>query len=892
MKKIFCLLLCAIITVTSVSYTLAENSEEQLHHPDSNAVAEAQSLLCAISDNDMFSSVKSEPVTRGQFAEAVMELLSLGDIGEGDLPFEDISSQNSCSDAVYGMLQMGLISSGKYFRPNDEITFNEAVKIAVSAMGYSQLAGFSGGYPTGYLKIANDRDVLENLEDTGVFTCEHMIILLYNMLRGEIPETEYMKSDSVRYSYNGTSLLYSLYGIMYTEGIITKTFATSYDIGYGYQASNSVVEVDGKAFKSEVGLYDYFGMNCIVYYTEKENKIVSAYPADNREFTVSLENVYGIDGGNFRYYTEDTAKLKSLKIEKNYIEVYNGKTTYADKKHLSEGCGFVRLADNNNDGTYDIIFISSYSYTKVKNIDVDDRVIEDLHDSNSNIVIDENDVLYTVKNSEGKFVRIADIKDGDVLSVTKSLDSSVVSINIMGDMLYGEVEAITEEGRVVIGEKEYTLSDYAKKHCANELRLGMALSFYPGFGGEIAYFEFSSDSYAYGYVTETAKQTGFDDDFRIKLYSQAGIMKIYDFAEKVTFNGKKDKASDVYGIFTQNFEPQLIRYRLGADGKISSIDTAEIMDMQSATLEEMEMKKSEDDCLTQNVYGASSYSFRSSGSFDNFFNGNEAVIFIIPVMPGTSNVVDTDNEEEFDILSVSQIRSGTTYSYFDVYDVNEFGQAKAIVGYSVERTSSPHSFRSALTGSYTDGMISQVRRGISSEGETGYQVEICKNGKFNKYFMSDDVRVLLPEGDKLSVGDVVRYKLADDEIEEIIVDINADKLSNNRTWDNRSVAFNGGDTFLTYQIGQLYSYNTSVCNYSVVSDEKNGIYDFSPANIRNAQMRTNNICRYDSKTNTVKSISISDLRSYKVYSDMADIIALKQQNLSTQAIYVFGKGDE
>ena len=92
------------------------------------------------------------------------------------------------------------------------------------------------------------------------------------MLRGEIPETEYMKSDSVRYSYNGTSLLYSLYGIMYTEGIITKTFATSYDIGYGYQASNSVVEVDGKAFKSEVGLYDYFGMNCIVYYTEKENK--------------------------------------------------------------------------------------------------------------------------------------------------------------------------------------------------------------------------------------------------------------------------------------------------------------------------------------------------------------------------------------------------------------------------------------------------------------------------------------------------------------------------------------------------------------------------------------------------------------------------------------------
>ena len=158
--------------------------------------------------------------------------------------------------------------------------------------------------------------------------------------------------------------------------------------------------------------------------------------------------------------------------------------------------------------------------------------------------------------------------------------------------------------------------------------------------------------------------------------------------------------------------------------------------------------------------------------------------------------------------------------------------------------------------------------------------------------MASDVSVPLPEGDKLSVGDVVRFKLKNGEIDALMVDINADSISNNRTYDTRSATFNAGDTFLTYQIGQLYSFNTSVCSYSVVSDAQTGIYDFTPVNQRVSQMRSNNICRYDRETGTVQSISPSDLRSYKVYGDMADIVALKQQNLSTQTIYVFGKGDK
>lgn len=891
MKKIYSLLICIIMIITSVSGVLAEGETEQVHYVAPEAVAEAQALLVSISDSELFSDIAPLAVTRATFIEAVMDVLSLENITGGNLPFGDVTPDASYADAVYGALQMGLISPGTNFRPDDEITYNEAVKIAVSAMGYSKLAEYSGGYPYGYIKTANDKDILEYIENADIFTGEHMAVLLYNMLCGDILEAEYITSDSVKYSRNGPTLLYSVYGILHTEGVVTKTHATSYDINYRYSAQEQTVEVDGNGFRSDISLNDCFGMNCIVYYTEKDNRVVCAHPVNNREITVSLENVQGIEGASFRYYPEEGSKLKSLKIDSNYIEVYNGKTTYADKKHL-DGAGNVRLVDNNEDGTYDILFVNRYDYVKVKNVDVTDRVIEDMHSAASNISIDETEVLFEVSDSEGNTLRLADIKAEDVLCVLRSLDGNVVNISIISEIFSGNVEAITDDSRIVIGGSEYILSDYARTYCVSELKLGTPVSFYPGFYGEIAYVDIESDIYSYGYVTKIAERTGMESTYQIKMFTSSGIMKIYDFAEKVTYNGVKDKCGEVYEQFTADFAPQLIRYRLNGEGMISAIDTAVTLDMSSASVSDIEAEKSEDDRLTKYEYADTSFSYRSNGSFGTSFNATGAIIFALPVVAQTTNIVDTDNEEEFDIMSISEVRSGTTYSYFDVYDVDEFGLAKVLVSYSVARNSSPHSFASAMSSSYSGGMVSKITNGISPEGESGYMVEIWTNGKYNKYFMASDVSVPLPEGDKLSVGDVVRFKLKNGEIDALMVDINADSISNNRTYDTRSATFNAGDTFLTYQIGQLYSFNTSVCSYSVVSDAQTGIYDFTPVNQRVSQMRSNNICRYDRETGTVQSISPSDLRSYKVYGDMADIVALKQQNLSTQTIYVFGKGDK
>ncbi|MBQ8526618.1 MAG: hypothetical protein IJ460_07890 [Clostridia bacterium] len=894
MKKVCSILLVFAMVLCMTFGAFAQEEISEVYTVDSEAVAEAQALLSSISKSDIFDEITAEPVTRGDFITAVTDLAGVDGALEGQLPFEDVPVGSEYAAGVYNALQMGLISTGTSFRPNDTITYNEAVKIAVSAMGYSTLANYSGGYPTGYLKVANDKDVLEYIEAAPAVTEEVMTVLLYNMLRGEILDVEYITEDSVKYEYSGTTMLYDVHGILYTEGLITGTFATSYDISYRYTSGASDVLVDGKKFKSETGFNEYFGMNCVVYYSEEVsgNKIVAAYPVNNREITISLDDVESFSGTMLRYYPDEKSGTKSLKVDSNYTEVYNGKVTNADADRMLSIKGDVRLVDNDDDGTYDVIFVNSYGYVKVKNLDITDRVIEDMYSAENNISIDETDVLFNVKDSRGNIIRLADIQPGDMLCVLKSLDGSVADISVINELFSGEVQALTDDGKVVIGDTEYTLSDYALVNCVSELKIGASVSFCPGRDGEIAYIDIKSDVYNYGYVIKTAQQTGFENNYQIKMFTSSGIMKIYDFAEKVTYNGTKEKDSDAFSLFTESFEPQLIRYRLNGDGMISAIDTSVTVDMSTVSIEDMETEKSEDDKLTKNVYADTSFSFRSNGSFGTSFNGTGALIFALPVAEGTTSVVDVDNEEEFDMMSISEIRSGTVYSYFDVYDVDEYGAAKVIVSYNVARNSSPHSFVSAMSSNFTGGMISKIRNGISAGEEIGYQIEIWTNGKFNKYFMGSDVSVPLPEGDKLSVGDVVRFKLKNGEIEELIVDINADKLVNNRAYDNRSAAFNAGDTFLTYQVGQLYSFNTSVCSYSVVIDEETGAYDFAPVNQCISQMRSNNICRYDAVTGTVQSVAPADLRSYRAYGDMADIVALKQQNLSTQTIYVFGKGDE
>jgi len=83
--------------------------------------------------------------------------------------FSDVSSENE--NAIFLTLAKKMEIIGGYgdnsFCPESDITYNEAVKMLICGLGYGERALSGGGYPDGYLNLAVELGLTENLVFSG-----------------------------------------------------------------------------------------------------------------------------------------------------------------------------------------------------------------------------------------------------------------------------------------------------------------------------------------------------------------------------------------------------------------------------------------------------------------------------------------------------------------------------------------------------------------------------------------------------------------------------------------------------------------------------------------------------------------------------------------------------
>ena len=114
-----------------------------------------QKLLSDLGITDA-SDAPDELVTRGQFALEISRAMGIEKMPAGyKLPYTDVSQSNVYYEGIYNLYAWRVISDSEYFRPNDVITSNEALKIAISALGYDFMALAQGGWPAGYASTAS-----------------------------------------------------------------------------------------------------------------------------------------------------------------------------------------------------------------------------------------------------------------------------------------------------------------------------------------------------------------------------------------------------------------------------------------------------------------------------------------------------------------------------------------------------------------------------------------------------------------------------------------------------------------------------------------------------------------------------------------------------------------
>jgi len=174
-----------------------------------------------------------ELVTRTVFANAAASMMSseLDDYSgatSGDLTAQD--------KGIMYLSSLGIMSGygNNEFLPQKNISLQEAATILLSSMGYSATAQVMGGFPSGYMALAGDVDMLDGVkaDAEGYLTYGLFVKLIVNSLDVEImvlksaADIGYDKTMASYELKEGATLLSEYRDIYKSKGIVTANEIT------------------------------------------------------------------------------------------------------------------------------------------------------------------------------------------------------------------------------------------------------------------------------------------------------------------------------------------------------------------------------------------------------------------------------------------------------------------------------------------------------------------------------------------------------------------------------------------------------------------------------------------------------------------------------------------
>ncbi len=542
--------------------------EEVLHQQE---VLKALDLISADSYGELDNS---KEVTRVEFASTVGKILEINPTVSADTSYyADVTTDHWATYTLNNLVERGVLSvpEDKKFRPNDVISYSEAVKIFVSLLGYDDYAKANGGYPGGYISAANRIKLLNGVSANENVTTGMLTTLMYNAIHTKVLEVEKM-GDSVKYSNDNERTLLSLYkSIYFTEGIVEAVNGLTLT---GNKIGENKCLIDGKIYQNgKINVTDMLGYFVTAYYEDNGSGVktlVHLDDTDNKVLTVRAEDFKSYEGNKVYYYNENY-KEKNVKTDGSLTVVKNGSVV---TKGLSEAFkvteGEIRLIDNDDDNSYDIIFIEDYRVVVVKSLNKTDGVITD--DLDVKNIIDyskiDSDSIW-VYGSNGVLMGIDAITAGSVIDVALSENGMVVHVS--SNVFEGTVEAVSDrEKKVTIDGVEYEYVDKAIKKYS--VSVGKHGSFKTNKYGKIAYFSETTSALKGGFLVDVSNdQNGVSSALKVKILTTEGEVKIYNVSDKVIIDRERVKKNVFKNL--SEVKNTVVMYSVNSKEEVSEFDT-------------------------------------------------------------------------------------------------------------------------------------------------------------------------------------------------------------------------------------------------------------------------------------------------------------------------------
>lgn len=425
---------------------------------ESNEVFDLLSLGIIVPNEDG-QFIMSAPVTRAEFAAMVVRLMEYDELTQIDSDgiFSDLTDAHPYADQIVFLVQSGLMNkiSEKTVEPDRQITLEEAASTLIGALGYKNVLTYSDCFT-----VARSIGLIKKINNTDKLIMSDVVQLLYNVLDIEhVLQTD--SGDYKKQNITFRSLRENKHNksISKLSGIVTAN-ADSYLHEPNDALENTQVEIDDKVYNvGNTIAAEYFGMH-VTFFVEDASKsvpVIISIMATSKNNTLSIddEDIYSFSSKELRY--GDTGKTV-FKISPQARILYGGRPlnsySEADFK-VNRGC--VKLIDNNDDKSADIVMIEEYTNVLVKGVRGNIIELEDPYKFNGSKYINiktDDDVHYILKDKDNKLISAENITSGCILSIITDKHKEVYKFIVSADTAEGNISGLTND-TVEINDTQY-----------------------------------------------------------------------------------------------------------------------------------------------------------------------------------------------------------------------------------------------------------------------------------------------------------------------------------------------------------------------------------------------------------------------------------------------------
>lgn len=578
-------------------------------------------------------------ITRAEFAAIVTRMKGVADnLGTDAVTgFSDLDNDESRAWArpyVKAAVDLKIINGFEdgTFRAGEPVTYEQAVKMLVCAVGYEVVAQSelnkikvtnpNATWSAGYIAAANKHGITK-----GVITAQIsepasrgvVAVLTSNGLDvPEIKENEdgtFEKVEEEETNQNVEEIKGVVSGTYYTGLDAATVDISQAEIMIGTGEDKQTYELSDTVKKS-IDFEDLIGKNVVAYYDKLDRQITSIQARNNTSTIIKEQDVISISGDTVKYYNEN-GRSDSVSLS-GYTKIYNGKYYPAADLATNFKNGQIELIEGGGQKvakitSYEVFVVNSKSFTSTEEriYFKDNKTYSKTGNGYYDFPAATSSKPEIYQNGTKKEFSGNLFSEWTVVNLLESPDVGGNKINrmyITSGKKSGKITEGLDDERIVMmdGKEVYLTQDYAENPNRVTFELNSTYSYVLDYTGQIASVDkkaaASTTIYQYGYLI------GADDE-QVRLILKDGTDTTVNMKSSVKIDGVSTKKSDVlakleaiaeliYPDETGCYQP--VKYNI-TNSELAALDTV----ADSTGVKATAVGSNSDDTLIYNAENAS-----------------------------------------------------------------------------------------------------------------------------------------------------------------------------------------------------------------------------------------------------------------------------------------------